>query len=262
MTDLLNSVLEQYLRTYRGRIATERIDDNSVSLSFPFHFASNHRIEVVVTRATKDHFIISDSARIMTELRASGYNINKNLREKLEEIGKAAGLKLIREYLILDSTAKKLGDDIQRFLEAAKTIGDVYFVHRERTVNEKEITAKVKQILDSERVVYQQKYNVNGEIEPHKFDFFVPPNGARGLAIAILAAHNTHNAAQVWAFKTDDVKRQPVNHGLRVGIVYDTSQPWSDESKRILSSRADIVLTDQEVAKIAPRLHEKNPQET
>jgi hypothetical protein len=254
----LDSVLEQYLRTYRELISVEQIDDNSVSFSFPFHFASNHRIEVVVTHVSKDIYIISDSARIITELIASGYRVTKQLREKLETISKISGLRLIRDYLIMDSTRATLGGDIQRFLEAAKTIGDVYFVHKEKGINEQEIVAKVKKILDAEKVVYQEKFDVRGEIEPHKFAFYVPPNGSKALAIAVLGTQNTHNAAQVWAFKTEDVKRQPVNKGLRVGIVYDTTQPWSEESRRILQSRADIVLADDRIEEITPKLHEAN----
>jgi len=115
----------------------------------------------------------------------------------------------------------------------------------------------VKSVLDAENVVYQEKFSLSGEIEPHKFNFYVPPNGSNALALAILSAQNTHNAAQVWAFKTEDVKRQPINRGLRVGIVYDTEQNWTDESRRILESRADLVVTDKEVERIAPHLHEK-----
>src|ERR1017187_768088 len=99
MVELGNSLLEQYLRTYRNLIAVEQIDDKSVSFSFPFHFASNHRIEVVVTHATGDQFIISDSARIMMELAASGYRINAKLRERLEKIGEIGGVRMIRDYL-------------------------------------------------------------------------------------------------------------------------------------------------------------------
>jgi hypothetical protein len=230
----------------------EQIDQDSVSLSFPFHFASNHRIEVVVTRATIGQYLISDAGRIFGELRASGRTINKELREKLEALGASAGVQTIRDYLVLNSTKDTLGEDIQRFLETAKTIGDVYFVHKDRGIHEREIVAKVKSILNCERVVYQEKYSIDGEIEPHRFDFYVPPNGSRALALAILGTQNTHNAAQVWAFKTDDIKRRPMNKGLRVGIVYDTTQMWTDESKRILQSRADIVLPDDQVEQIAP----------
>jgi hypothetical protein len=258
MADMLTSVLEQYLKTYKNLISVEQIDDNSVSLSFPFHFASNHRIEVVVTHATQNEYIISDSARIMTELKASGQVITKKLHERLEDLGKAAGLRVIKGYLILNSTREQLGINIQQFLETAKTIGDVYFVHRDRGINDQEIVARVKSVLDAEKVVYQEKFSLSGEIEPHKFNFYVPPNGTKALALAVLSSQNTHNAAQVWAFKTEDVKRQPVNRGLRVGIVYDTEQTWTDESKRILESRADLVVTDRDVEQIAPYLHVKS----
>src|SRR5271157_997587 len=118
MTDgLLESVVDTYLSTYRDLMASEKIDDNSVSLSFPFHFASNHRIEVVVTRTGESQYVLSDSARIMSELRASGYHVNKDVRTKLEQIGSSAGIRTVRDYLVLETTTSKLGDDIQRFVE-------------------------------------------------------------------------------------------------------------------------------------------------
>src|SRR5579872_120100 len=137
MANILESVLEDYLRSYKGLIATERVDDRSISLSFPFHFASNHRIEVLVTHATGNQYVISDGARILSELKASGQPITKKTRERLEALGRLSGVRLLREYLVLNSDKDKIGDDIQRFLEAAKTIGDVYFVHRERNPNER-----------------------------------------------------------------------------------------------------------------------------
>lgn len=120
----------------------------------------------------------------------------------------------------------------------------------------------MKSVLDAEKVVYQEKFSLSGEIEPHKFNFYVPPNGSRALALAILSSQNTHYAAQVWAFKTEDVKRQPVNRGLRVGIVYDTEKTWTDESRRILESRADLVITDKDVEQIAPHLHARGQLRT
>jgi len=185
----------------------------------------------------------------MSELRDSGYHINRELRDRLEQIGRAAGIRTVRDYLVLETNANKIGDDIQRFIEAAKTIGDVYFVHKGRPESEKEIGEKVKTILNKEKVVYQEKFPVSGEIEPHRFDFYIPPNGIPGLALQILSSHSTHTAAQVWAFKCEDVKRQAakVNARLRLGIVIDTARNWSDESKLILNSRADVVLPDSKI---------------
>jgi hypothetical protein len=75
------------------------------------------------------------------------------------------------------------------FWKRRKRSGDVYFVFKEKGVNEKQIAAKVKSLLNSESVVYQEKYKLSGEVAPHTFDFYIPPNGNRALALAILSAH-------------------------------------------------------------------------
>lgn len=244
-------MLQRYLTAYRGLLAAEDLDDRTVSLSFPFHYASNHRIEINVTKVSGRQWIISDSGRIMSELILAGYRISKGLRERLTGLALGAGVSMKDDYLILDSNEEELGENIQRFVETAKTIGDVYFVHKEHPIRERELVKQVKAVLDRREVAYQQDYKVNGEIEAHKFAFYVPPNGLPGLALAVLSAQNTHTAAQVWAFRCEDVKRQPQNKRVRVGVIYDTqSANWSEESQKILRSRADVVLTDKQISEL------------
>jgi len=255
MANLLNSVLREYLGTYRNLLAAENIDEHSVTLSFPLHYASNHRIEINVTKASASQWIISDSGRIMTELRLSGYKINQELSERLSELALAAGVRTIDDYLIMDSDSEHLGEKIQLFVEAAKTIGDVYFVHKERPFRERELVRQVKSVLEERGIPYQQNFKLGGELEAHKFAFYLPPNGVPGTALAVLSSQNTHTAAQVWAFRCDDVKRQPRNQRIRVGIVYDTENAkWSEESQNILRSRADLVLSDKQVSELPGKL--------
>jgi len=255
MTDFKDDILEKYLGNYREQIAVEQVDEASVSLSFPFHFASHHRIELTVSKIANGQFVITDMARTIGELKASGYSVTAELKERLIALAKVKGLRTTANYLLMDSTGKTLGDDLQRFLEAAKTIGDVYFVHKAKPMTEKDLVRKVKQVLNERQVVYQEKFKLGGEIDQHTFDFYVPPNGIPGLAVSVVGAQNTHNAAQVWGFKCDDIKRQPQNKKLRIGIVYDTTHSsWSEESRRILESRADIVLSDNQVPELARAL--------
>lgn len=49
MAKMIDRVLETYLRAYRGLIVVEPVDENSVTISFPFHLAANHRVEITVT---------------------------------------------------------------------------------------------------------------------------------------------------------------------------------------------------------------------
>ncbi len=244
-----SAVLEKYLRTYRDLIAVEENEGGGVTLSFPFHFASRHRIEITVERAG-GRVIVSDSANTIGQLRDAGYKVTTELRERLAQIAKPCDIRIVRNHLVMESSEERLGGDIQRFLEAAKTIGDVYLVHHLRVPNEKQISAEVKEILQERHYIFKEREMVGGEIEGHKMDFYIPPNGTPGLALAVLAAQNTHNVAQVWGFRCDDIKRQPQNKRLRVGVVYDTrGSVWSEESRRILEMRADIAIPGDMVSK-------------
>jgi len=240
---MLHSVLEDYLKTYRGLIESESLDSDNIVLSFPFHIASNHRVEITVTRISDDSYILSDGARTIGELIESGYTVNKELRERLLKIAKISGMNISKDYLVLQTSKQRLSDDIQMFLEAAKTIGDVYLVHKIKQASEKHLVERVKRVLDEKNIVYKENGRLDGQIESHPFAFYAPANGASGFAIGVIGTQNTHNAAQVWGFKCDDIKRQQVNKKMVIGLIYDTENAkWSDESKRILESRADIAL--------------------
>lgn len=130
MTKVIESVLETYLSTYRDLIAIEYIG-NSAVISFPFHLAANHRIEVTVTDFG-DRCIISDSARTLGEVEAAGYSVTAQLKEKMETLAALPGLNFVDSHLILQCSHADLGPSIQKYLEASKMIGDVYLVHRQR----------------------------------------------------------------------------------------------------------------------------------
>lgn len=134
MTKMLDSVLTTYLRVYKSLITTEPIDEKSITISFPLHLAANHRIEVTVTDLGKKRCIISDGARTLGEIEDAGYVLTPQIRERLERIANLSGLRIVQDHLLLDSSYAGIGAAIQNFLEAAKVIGDVYLVHKPRSV--------------------------------------------------------------------------------------------------------------------------------
>lgn len=247
-TALADSILARYLESYRGLIEIEPIEDNSVTISFPFHYSADHRIEVTVTEIAKDRFVLSDMARTLGELRDAGYSIGSETRKRIETIAKKSNLALVGNHFILECERKGLGDAIQEFLEAAKTIADVYLVHgRPRISPESAITEQVRKILHARKLLYREKDKIAGEIERHAVDFYVAPNGTPGLAVAILYGYNSHIVAEAWGFKAEDIKR--ANPKTKVGLIYDVETgKWTDESKRILTERADIAVPGDSLA--------------
>ncbi|OFW07474.1 MAG: hypothetical protein A3G20_03535 [Acidobacteria bacterium RIFCSPLOWO2_12_FULL_59_11] len=254
MADLTDLVLGKYLDTYKGLIAAEEIENNSVTVSFPFHYSGHHRIELTIT-AVGEHFIISDMARTVGELRDFGVRVETKTRRRLEEISKISGLKIVQDHLLLESSAEELGKNVQRLLEVAKTIGDVYLVHRAKAPMERDLVREVREILNKRRLIYKEKEKVNGHLEMHSVNFLIPANGKTGLAIAVLPGHNSHLVAEAWGFKCDDIRAVPVNSGLKIGLVYDTAtETWAAESRRILEEKADIVVPGDSLPAFEERL--------
>src|ERR1017187_3470492 len=129
-SELMNTAISKFLEFYRSELEAEVIDANNVVLSFPVHFSGFHRIEVTVTQVPPNQSIIPDGAKTLSELRNAGYAPDTRLKKRLELISKMASIRVVHEYLVSESDAASLGSSIQRFVEAAKTIGDAYLVQR------------------------------------------------------------------------------------------------------------------------------------
>ncbi|MGH9451946.1 MAG: DUF1828 domain-containing protein [Terriglobia bacterium] len=254
MSEVIDPVLSRYLDAYRSLIEVENVQQDSVTISFPFHYSGNHRIEVTVTKLDEDSYVISDMARTVGELRSFGYRPGNRLHEQIEKLSKLSGLRIDQDYLLLDSKSADLGHNIQNFLEATKTVADVYLVHRERAaLQETDLLREVKHILNRRRVIYKEGDKISGKIEAHSVDLFVPPNGRPGMAIALLSGSNSHLTAEAWGFKSEDIKS--ANPRLKVGLVYDVvSSKWSDDSKRILESKADLAIPGNAMSRFEDQL--------
>jgi hypothetical protein len=255
MAKMIDSVLETYLRAYQGLIAVEPIDDSSVTISFPFHLAANHRIEITVTDLGSEKCIVSDGARTLGEIQDAGYSLTSQTKRRLEWIASLSDLRIVNDHLVLETAYADLGTSIQKFLEVSKTIGDVYLVHKQRADAGDELITQVRTVLDSKNILYRQREKIWGRLESHPFDLVAPPNGHPGLAVGVLGGQNTHALAQIWYYKCDDIRNREQNNNIKLALVYDVRfEPWSDTSKAILESRADVVLPGDSLKELPRQL--------
>lgn len=249
---LREEVLAYYLDAQRGLTELEQIDENNVVLSLPLHVSANTRIELAVTRISKEYFAISDMARTVGELKDAGYGINAKLREKIESIAHTAGLKFAGNHLIRECSASEIGEAIHQFADAAKTIGDAYLTYRSPKTkgDEDELVSRVRRVFTERQYVYKERQEVSGDIEKHTVDFYIPPNGSGGVALAVLA-NPTQLLAEAWGFKTQDIKRAHKN--LAVSVVYDSSRA-KEVSKNILDKMADIPVPSNVIDELGDML--------
>ena len=244
MPELMESVISKYFESYRELIAAEPADTNSVILSFPFHYSANHRIELTVTAISERQFVISDMARTISELQDAGLRVGQATRKRLGQLAKIDGMRIVQDHLLLDSAFDDLGANIHRLLEAAKTIGDFYLVHRGRgKVAGRDLLGEIRSILNKRQVMYREKQNIAGQLEMnHRVDFLLPANGRPQTAIAVLPGHNSHLVAEAWGFKCDDIRASTVAK-TEIGLIYDTSENiWEEESKKILEAKAAFAV--------------------
>lgn len=246
-------ILSRYFKTQRGLVEAKQIDDRSVMVSLPLHYSGFTRVEFAITQVTPDQFVLSDLAQTLGELRDSGYAVTDKLRERIVEITRIWHLSLSGDHLTRTCSAKELGDAIHEFAEATKTIGDAYLAYPTRlvkTAEEEEVRQKVRQTLLARQLLYQERQTIQGKIESHKVDFYVHPNGKKGLAVAILA-NPDHIHAEAWGFKAQDLR----NHQPRllIGVVYN-AKVAKELSRNILDRMADIPVASTELERFGERL--------
>jgi len=243
--------IDKFLEFYRNDMEAESIDASNVVLSFPVHFSGFHRIEITVTQTDANRFIISDGAKTIEELRNAGYALDTKLKRRLELISRSAKIRVVNEYLVTESNADSLGGAIQRFVEAAKTIGDAYLVQRASPPQETNLLNRVSEFLASQQIPYQAKHSLRGRLENHTVDFYFPPNGVPGLALSVLA-NPSRMAAEAWAFKSSDIKQEQAR--TKVGVVFE-DEAASETSKLILKNIADVSAPSSDISLLRAGLH-------
>lgn len=235
-------------------MSAKSVEDRSVTISFPFRLAANHRIEITVTKIGKDQYILSDAARTLGEVRDAGNTITERMMARIERISGAAGISVRDGHLIMETSAKALATSIQRFLETAKMIGDVYLVHKNRMEPESVLVSQIRRELDSKNLPYREKEKLQGRIEAHSFDLLVPPNGHAGLAIGIVSGQNTHSLATSWYFRCDDIKLVEKNRNVKLALIYDVGCGiWSDSSRNIIADKADAAIPSDSLGELWDR---------
>jgi hypothetical protein len=250
---LREQILENYLDAQRGLTEIEQIDDDNVVLSLPLHFSANTRVELAVTKITDTYFAITDMAQTLGELKDAGYAIGGKLRKRVEELAKTAGAEFAGNHLVKKCSKAELGEAIHQFADVAKTIGDAYLAYGVRKPpmeEEDELVARVRRIFAEEKYNYKEKQEISGRVEVHTVDFYIAPNGTRGLALAVLP-NPSQIVAEAWGFKSQDIKKE--NKNVAISIVYDSSRA-KDVSKTILDTMADVSVASNAIESLGARL--------
>ena len=247
-------VLSKYFEAQKDLVEIEAVDDRSAIISLPVHFSANTRVELSVTQVTKKQYVISDMAQTIGELKDAGYQVKDNLRERIVDMVKISQLHLDGNTLLRQCSAKDLGAAIHAFADSAKTIGDAYLAYPRRsrvTRFEDELKEKVRSTFRRRRYFYKEREIVLGEVEEHRVDFYIHPNGANGLAVAILGDPDRLHA-EAWGFKTLDIRNKSKGRVI-VGIVYNDLKT-QEISRNIIDRMADVPVPASDIDSFSERL--------
>jgi hypothetical protein len=252
--NITENVLTKYFEAQKDLVAIESVDERSAIISLPLHFSAHTRVELSVTEVTKNQFVVSDMGQTIGELKDAGHNVTDKVRDRIKGIVQISSLVLDGNTLLRQCAAKQLGEVIHEFADAAKTIGDVYLAYPSRSRAsrmEDELKERVRRTFQKKQYYYKEKEIVSGEIERHQVDFYIRPNGAKGLALAILADPDRLHA-EAWGFKTIDIRNKTAGRVI-VGIIYD-DRKVKEISRHIINKMADLPVPVSEFEGFANKL--------
>ncbi len=252
---ITTQVLDAYLRAQKGLIEFEDLDANNCRVSLPLHYSAHARVELAITKLSRDQFLLTDEGQTVAELRNAGHATGSRVLERLREIIRIFKVDLDGISLVRMCNRKDLGTAVHELGEAAKTLGDAYLMPRDKEADpqiEETIKDKVRTVFRSSEYFYREDQTVPGKIEAagHRVDFYLPPNGSNGLALEVLINPNKLQA-EAWGFRARDMK--DANAGLQIGFVYD--QVSKDLSRTIITSIADIAVSSAETTFLAELLN-------
>jgi hypothetical protein len=247
-------ILNAYLNGQKQLIEFEELDRDNCVVSLPRHFSAHTRVELTVSRLSKNQFLLTDQGQTITELRDAGIPVGTTMLERLKEIIRIWKIELVGVNLVRTCRHRELGIVLHEFGEAAKTVGDAYLTARDYETDrrvEEALKDQVRRTFQAEHYFYREQQSVPGKVETagHKVDFYIPPNGSNGLALEVLSKPNKLQA-EAWGFRTRDMK--DANQRLLVGFVYDETA--KDLSRTILGSIADFALSPVDLLGLGEQL--------
>jgi hypothetical protein len=67
-------VLDAYISAQRELIEFEDIDKSNCLVSLPLHHSAHTRVEVAITRLSKNRFLLTDQGQMLVELKDATYD--------------------------------------------------------------------------------------------------------------------------------------------------------------------------------------------
>jgi hypothetical protein len=178
-------VLDAYINSQKELIQFEDVDKDNCLMSLPLHYSAHTRVEIAITRISKNQFLLTDQGQTLSELKDAGHPVGSRLFDRVREIIRIWRIDLDGVSLVKTCRRKELGRAVHEIGEAAKTIGDAYLIPRDKEPDprvEESLKDEVRHAFQKEHYLYREQQNVPGKIENagHKVDFYIPPNGSNG----------------------------------------------------------------------------------
>lgn len=165
-------LIESYLGWLRSELEAQVLG-NSVRLTTPFLDRHNDHLEIYVDRSG-DELTISDDGYILSDLAASGVELDTDARkELLQTTLNGFGVQLVEGELVVTASPDRLGQQVHMLLQGMLAVNDMYVLAKARVA--RMFWQDVAKFFDENSVRYSRSLFVAGKSGyQHHVDFVIP----------------------------------------------------------------------------------------
>ena len=170
-------LIEAYVSWLREAFSTERLKD-ACELTTPFLDRHNDHLQIFAfDRDGK--IVLSDDGYILSDLRASGVDLNTPKRQAVfESVLSGFGVRREGDQLLVEASQRNVGQRLHSLVQAMIGIDDMFVMARPRVATF--FWEDVRAFLDEHEVRYSARVKIAGRSGfDHAIDFLIPKSRKR-----------------------------------------------------------------------------------
>ncbi len=225
--DDCQKLIDSYVDWLRQGLSVQEIG-GACELTSPFLDRHNDHIQVYAKRQN-GNIVLSDDGYVLSDLRTSGLEIDTPKRKMvLESVLNGFGVRVENNQLMVETSAKNLGQRLHSLVQAMLAINDMFVMAQPRVASF--FFEDVRAFLDSHDIRYTARVKLAGKSGyDQSVDFLIPKSRKRPERIlqAIAAPKRENIFSYLWTLS--DTREARAGGSTREGEAYaflnDQDQP-------------------------------------
>lgn len=197
-------LIDSYLAWLRSKFDTKQMDEYC-EITTPLLDRHNDHLQIYL-KNTDNGMLITDDSYIISDLLASGLDINNKKREALlNSILKRFGISRENDNLIVKATSSDFAQKKHNLLQAMIAINDLFYTSRSNVVSI--FFDEVVSFLNDNNIRYTEDIQLIGRSGlTHNYDFIIPKSKTEPNRAIKVVSNLTRDKAKVILFSCSDTQ--------------------------------------------------------